>query len=243
MQQGLQAKSASIDSGLHNMVQTNASQEEGTGEKRSSNKSESSDFDTLPELASLQDSPEFQGLSQKNLSARKHLNQNVKLVFSGLTVKVVLEESGEELLKRKIRTIVCCAQVSNRQLSVRVFIDSLFIHQGKKEGEYLGFTTKEGPKDSKAYYMHLFLSESFKMVRLLHDHLGCVCFSLSNPNHMFVQAANVLETFKSAFVHALSITMPAALCDSCPLQELHNLCKRLEGQSFSLKFVRCFHRV
>ncbi len=43
-------------------------------------------------------------------------------------------------------------------------------------------------------------------------------------------ASAVLESFKSSFVHALSVTQPAALCDTCPLQQLHDLCQTIEGE-------------
>ncbi len=47
--------------------------------------------------------------------------------------------------------------------------------------------------------------------------------------HMPTQAIKVLESFKSAFVHALAVTMPPALCDTCPLKQMQDLCKKLEG--------------
>ena len=44
-----------------------------------------------------------------------------------------------------------------------------------------------------------------------------------------LQVFKILDCFKASFVHALSVGMPAALCDTCPLQLLHTLCKNLEG--------------
>ena len=71
------------------------------------NDSVCSDFDTIPELASLQDSALFQSLSGPlALPSRR-----VKLVFSDLTVFLVSEDGGERIMKKNIRNIVCCAQV------------------------------------------------------------------------------------------------------------------------------------
>lgn len=46
---------------------------------------------------------------------------------------------------------------------------------------------------------------------------------------LFLQAGKVLESFKSAFVHALSLSMPPALCEYCPYKQMQQLCKSLEG--------------
>ena len=45
-----------------------------------------------------------------------------------------------------------------------------------------------------------------------------------------VQAIKVLESFKSAVVHALSLTMPPAVCEGCPYNKIQQLCKSLEGK-------------
>ena len=79
---------------------------EGEGERTAS---ESSDFDTIPELDSLQSSVEFKALSQKSLEVPL---RRVTMVFSGLSLSV-LSESGQQLFKRKIKSIACCAQVQN----------------------------------------------------------------------------------------------------------------------------------
>ena len=68
------------------------------------------EYDVLSDLDNLRSTPEFQALGR--LSDLP--NQKVKLVFSGLCVSVFLEQSGEQLLKRTIRTIACSAQVSQR---------------------------------------------------------------------------------------------------------------------------------
>ena len=66
------------------------------------------EYDTLPELESLQHSPEFQALRHPLELPVKA----VKLVFSGLSVSIVSRQSRELLLRRTIRTIACCGQVS-----------------------------------------------------------------------------------------------------------------------------------
>ena len=43
------------------------------------------------------------------------------------------------------------------------------------------------------------------------------------------QATAVMDSFKSSFVEALN-SSPSAMCDSCPLKQLHLLCQSLEGQ-------------
>ena len=68
---------------------------------------EQTDYDVLPDLDNLRGTPEFQALG----SVSDLPQQSVRLVFSGFCVSVLLEESGELLLKRSIRTIACCAQV------------------------------------------------------------------------------------------------------------------------------------
>ena len=73
--------------------------------------SESTDFDTIPELVNLQTSSEFQALSLKVGSNKPFQNQKVRLTFSGVSVVVVTEEMGEIVLKKSIRTVACCAQV------------------------------------------------------------------------------------------------------------------------------------
>ena len=45
----------------------------------------------------------------------------------------------------------------------------------------------------------------------------------------FLQGSKVLESFRSSFARALSVAMPAALCETCPLKQLHQLCRTLEG--------------
>ncbi len=66
----------------------------------------SMDFDTIPELSSLQDTPVFQSLCGSQATS-----QRVRLVFSGMVVMLVCQETGERLLKKSIRNIACCAQV------------------------------------------------------------------------------------------------------------------------------------
>lgn len=147
-----------MDSGLHDLAQTDgpdtSSQpptEKDGGQKRTSSKSMSSDFDTLPELASLKETPEFQYLSQKSLSQIKRQSQKVKLIFSGLSVKVVLEENGEELLKKRIRTIACCAHVCKFFSYLLVSLPSLLVllklptpRERKKENIW-GSLPRKGP--------------------------------------------------------------------------------------------------
>lgn len=45
------------------------------------------------------------------------------------------------------------------------------------------------------------------------------------------EAEEIVESFKACVVNVLSQDLPAALCDNCPLQELHRLCEQLEGAS------------
>ena len=69
----------------------------------------SMEFDTIPELSSLQDTPVFQSLcGPPPLSS-----QRVRLVFSGMVVMLVCQETGERVLKKSIRNIACCAQVNS----------------------------------------------------------------------------------------------------------------------------------
>lgn len=78
------------------------------------NHSESSDFDTLPELASLKSTTEFQALSLKGPADGGGVQspQKVRLLFSGTNVVVVTEQTENVLLRKSIRNIACCAQVS-----------------------------------------------------------------------------------------------------------------------------------
>ena len=46
----------------------------------------------------------------------------------------------------------------------------------------------------------------------------------------FSQATAVMDSFKSSFQQALN-SSPSAMCDSCPLKQLHLLCQNLEGTS------------
>lgn len=78
---------------------------------------ESSDFDTIPELANLKSTTEFQALSFKTISGSSgtvQSQQKVRLLFSGVNVVVVTDqtEHEHEILRKSIRSIACCAQVS-----------------------------------------------------------------------------------------------------------------------------------
>ena len=78
-------------------------------------RTESSDFDTIPELANLKSSTEFQALSQDGGNGGEMMvkNQKVRLIFTGVNVLVVTNENTENVvLKKPIRQIACCAQVS-----------------------------------------------------------------------------------------------------------------------------------
>ncbi len=72
-------------------------------------KKPSSEFDTIPELANLQASTEFQALSNR----RGVAFQKVRLLFTGVSVVVLTEDTGEIVLKKSVKSIACCAQVSN----------------------------------------------------------------------------------------------------------------------------------
>lgn len=72
----------------------------------------SSDFDTIPELANLKSSTEFQALSLKDTLSGSASVQRVKLLFSGVSVLVFPQHSDQIILKKSIRNIACCAQVS-----------------------------------------------------------------------------------------------------------------------------------
>ena len=86
-------------------------------------RTESTDFDTLPELANLKSSMEFQALSLKRggvggegggeggKEAQGPRVQRVRLVFSGVSVVVTAEQNQDVILKKSIRSIACCAQV------------------------------------------------------------------------------------------------------------------------------------
>ena len=92
-------------SGALDIVQNGKEDVDSGGGVRATSNSVSSEFDTLPELASLKDSLGFQVLSLTQ-------NQRVKMVFSGLTVAMFSERGEEQLLNISIRNIPCCAQVS-----------------------------------------------------------------------------------------------------------------------------------
>lgn len=72
-------------------------------------RTESSGFDTIPELANLKSSSEFQALS---LQGTHGAVQKVRLLFSGVSVMVYLQHSEQIILKKSIQNIACCAQVS-----------------------------------------------------------------------------------------------------------------------------------
>lgn len=74
-------------------------------------RTESTGFDTLPELANLKGSSEFQALSLKKSSTRGQSVQHVRLLFSGVTVLVHPQQSQHVILKKTIQNIACCAQV------------------------------------------------------------------------------------------------------------------------------------
>ena len=48
----------------------------------------------------------------------------------------------------------------------------VFYMQGKKENEYLAFTSRS--KENKKYYSYLFMAKNSKMVGIVH---ACVCLS------------------------------------------------------------------
>lgn len=79
-------------------------------------RTESNDFDTLPELANLKSSTEFQALSLKTGGeeggGKEGRVQRVRLVFSGVSVVVSAEQDQHIILKKPIKSIACCAQVS-----------------------------------------------------------------------------------------------------------------------------------
>lgn len=78
--------------------------------------SENADFDTIPELVNLQKSTEFQALSSSlTLGKAKPSSIKVRLMFSGVHVVVVAEESNDVLIKESIKTIACCAQVRDEK--------------------------------------------------------------------------------------------------------------------------------
>lgn len=78
-----------------------------TNEPNGRVRSGTSEFDTLPELANLKGSTEFQALSLKGT----HTMQKVRLLFSGVSVVVYLQQSQQIILKKLIQNIACCAQV------------------------------------------------------------------------------------------------------------------------------------
>lgn len=83
--------------------------------KSSDTRPESSDFDTIPELANLKSTTEFQALSLKATSGASgavQSQQKVRLLFSGVNVVVVTEQTEHVILRKSIRNIACCAQVS-----------------------------------------------------------------------------------------------------------------------------------
>ena len=57
------------------------------------------------------------------------------------------------------------------------------------------------------------------------------CTHTHTHTHTHTQASKVLESFKSVFANALAATRPSStLCDTCPLQQLHELCQSIEGE-------------
>ena len=73
---------------------------------------ESSEYDIIPELGTLQKSSEFQSLSlSPKEEAPKFCKVKVQLVFSGVHVVVQAEDSSAVLVRKPVKTISCCAQV------------------------------------------------------------------------------------------------------------------------------------
>ena len=105
---------------------------------RMASDSVSSSFDTLPELATLKDTYAFQALSQ---------NQKVKLVFSGLTVAMLSEQGGEQLLNLHVRNISCCAQV--REGEGRRGMEGRRGREGRRGMEGMGVMESEGRMEGK----------------------------------------------------------------------------------------------
>lgn len=67
-------------------------------------------YDILPELKSLEQSPEFQALGSPSRSGKRG-REEVRLVISPNMVEVVHVKTSKVILRRTIRSIVCCAQV------------------------------------------------------------------------------------------------------------------------------------
>lgn len=70
-----------------------------------------SDYDIIPDLESLQSSSEFQTLAKLFEQGVELPAKRVELVITGLVVKVTSAESGDMLLCRSLRSILCCGQV------------------------------------------------------------------------------------------------------------------------------------
>lgn len=103
------ANLANHHSSCHELAVTTPTELTSTAEPNGRIRTESTDFDTLPELANLKGSSEFQALSLKKSSGSV---QPVRLLFSGVSVLVYPHQSQEVILKKSIQHIACCAQVS-----------------------------------------------------------------------------------------------------------------------------------
>lgn len=186
-------------------------------------RTESTDFDTLPELANLKSSTEFQALSMSVSGsgtgvATVQSQQKVRLLFSGVSVVVAVEQTQHIILKKSIRNIACCAQVRHcvRYVLVRVFC---CVHRARRRVTLL---------DSLAEIKNTRNISATCSWPRMQKWYGKVLLEQLSPLHI-VQAIKVLESFKSAFVHTLSMTLPPAVCEYCPYNQIQQLCKNLEG--------------
>ncbi len=85
----------------------------------------------------------------------------------------------------------------------------------------MAFTSREG---EHCHVCYLFVARNTRLVRITGVRLF-ISLSLT----LLLQAVEVLDSFKAAFVHALSLRMPPATCEYCPMHKIEILCKGLEG--------------
>lgn len=97
----------------HSFERPRPTQNEGDGRggrKGVENEETDIGYDTLPELKSLDQTSEFKALGSPSRSGKRG-REEVRLVISPNMVEVVQVKSSKVILRRTIRSIVCCAQV------------------------------------------------------------------------------------------------------------------------------------
>ena len=99
------------------------------------------------------------------------------------------------------------------QISFNFSLLSLSLLQGQLAKAYVAFLLRQ--KGSKTYRLHL--------LRASNDKSGTA----------------VLKAFKSAFDQCMLATLPSALCSTCPLLVLNNLCRDLNSKQEIIAVSMC----